>query len=257
MNRALGVMQGRLLPKYRGHYQAHPVGYWQDEFELAADLGLDYIEFIVDHEDAELNPLLRPGGLAQVLGVVDSSGVGVDAICADYFMEEPLWASASASKILANVLDAASAIGASCVVLPLLETSAIPDAAAQAELVRRVLGVLKAGPPVDIALETELGGDALVRLLDAFDHPVSASPTIPETWRQQDSTWWKTGTRTALGLRMSILKTVRSVGPPACWERETWTSRRCSDEWTWPTTPEGLRYSHTATTQVARSSPTN
>ena len=31
-------MQGRLLPKYQGHYQAHPVGYWEDEFTVAAEI---------------------------------------------------------------------------------------------------------------------------------------------------------------------------------------------------------------------------
>ena len=40
MNNLIGVMQGRLLPKYKGRYQAHPVGYWQDEFPKAAELGL-------------------------------------------------------------------------------------------------------------------------------------------------------------------------------------------------------------------------
>ena len=28
-------MQGRLLPKYKGKYQAHPKGYWQNEFKIA------------------------------------------------------------------------------------------------------------------------------------------------------------------------------------------------------------------------------
>ena len=53
----LGIMQGRLLPKYQGRYQAHPIGYWQDEFEMVAGLGLDCIEFILDFNDAEENPL--------------------------------------------------------------------------------------------------------------------------------------------------------------------------------------------------------
>ena len=38
MNNPLGVMQGRLLPKYQERYQAHPVGYWQDEFAVAAEV---------------------------------------------------------------------------------------------------------------------------------------------------------------------------------------------------------------------------
>ena len=36
-------MQGRLLPKYKGRYQAHPVGYWQNEFDIAASLNLNQL----------------------------------------------------------------------------------------------------------------------------------------------------------------------------------------------------------------------
>ena len=63
MKNPIGVMQGRLLPKYKGRYQAHPVGYWQDEFPKAAELGLDCIEFILDYNDAEQNPLDDSGGV--------------------------------------------------------------------------------------------------------------------------------------------------------------------------------------------------
>ena len=50
-----GIMQGRLLPKYHGRYQAHPVGYWKDEFPIASQLGLDSIEFILDYNDVEFS----------------------------------------------------------------------------------------------------------------------------------------------------------------------------------------------------------
>ena len=46
-----GIMQGRLLPKYQGNYQAHPVGNWQQEFKIANQLGLDCIEFIFDYHE--------------------------------------------------------------------------------------------------------------------------------------------------------------------------------------------------------------
>jgi L-ribulose-5-phosphate 3-epimerase len=46
-------MKGRLLPKYQGRYQALPVDYWQQEFELAKEIGLDCIEFILDFNGAE------------------------------------------------------------------------------------------------------------------------------------------------------------------------------------------------------------
>ena len=51
MNRKIGIMQGRLLPKYLNRYQAHPVKYWKDEFPIAFQLGLDSIEFILDYNN--------------------------------------------------------------------------------------------------------------------------------------------------------------------------------------------------------------
>ena len=63
----IGVMQGRLLPKYLGCYQAHPVDYWQKEFEIAKEIGLDCIEFILDYNDAEQNPLLKTGGVKEIM----------------------------------------------------------------------------------------------------------------------------------------------------------------------------------------------
>ena len=35
MKNKIGVMQGRLVPKYQGRYQAFPIGMWQDEFKVA------------------------------------------------------------------------------------------------------------------------------------------------------------------------------------------------------------------------------
>ena len=90
MNNPIGVMQGRLLPKYQGLYQAHPVGYWQDEFPIAQKQGLDSIEFILDYNDAEDNPLLKDGGIEEIKTITEETGVIVNTICADYFMEAPL-----------------------------------------------------------------------------------------------------------------------------------------------------------------------
>ncbi len=85
-----GIMQGRLLPKYKNRYQAHPVGYWKDEFPIASNLGLDSIEFIFDYNDADTNPLITSSGIQEIKKIEKSSGVKVRSICADYFMEAPI-----------------------------------------------------------------------------------------------------------------------------------------------------------------------
>ena len=83
-------MQGRLLPKFKGLYQAHPKGYWQDEFEIARVIGINSIEFILDYDDANSNPLLSDVGINNIIKISNQNNISVKTICADYFMEAPL-----------------------------------------------------------------------------------------------------------------------------------------------------------------------
>ena len=89
MNNNIGVMQGRLLPKYQGRYRAHPVGYWKKEFSIAKSYDLDCIEFILDFNDYKNNPLLLASGVSEISEVVFNTGVEVKTICADYYMDLP------------------------------------------------------------------------------------------------------------------------------------------------------------------------
>jgi len=75
MDNDLGVIQGRLLPKYRGKYQAHPVGYWEEEFEIAKNLELDCIEFILDFENIEENPLIKEGGVDEIIKYIKKTNI--------------------------------------------------------------------------------------------------------------------------------------------------------------------------------------
>ena len=77
MLKNIGIMQGRLLPKYQGRYQAHPLGYWEKEFPIASKLGLDSIEFILDFNNVEENPLLVPGGIENIQRAELNSGIKV------------------------------------------------------------------------------------------------------------------------------------------------------------------------------------
>lgn len=165
----LGVMQGRLLPKFEGRYQAHPVGYWQQEFDIAAGEGLRYIEFILDRDRVELNPLWSAAGRGELRHVIKASGVGVQAICADYFLEEPVWLSSESAEALPRVLEAAAEIGAGVVVMPVLEKASIPGPDALRRLEEVIHDALKEVPGPRIALETELSPMATAELLKGFD----------------------------------------------------------------------------------------
>ena len=123
-------MQGRLLPKYQGRYQAHPVGYWQDEFVMAQEAGFDCIEFIFDFNDVRDNPLLKDGGINEIKAMIDETGVEVKTICADYFMEAPLHSedlevAKQSQKVLIKLLQNAVELDVEDIVIPCVDQSSL------------------------------------------------------------------------------------------------------------------------------------
>jgi hexulose-6-phosphate isomerase len=174
----LGTMQGRLLPKYQGRYQAHPVGYWDEEFFIAADLGLDLIEFILDYEDVDQNPLSHSAGINKISRVVAKTGVRVKSICADYFMIAPLHAEDTAVRdrsfrVLQHLIQAGNDLGVTDIVIPCVDQSSLRTL----EQKERLISVIKqlesdaerAG--IHLALEADLPPLEFKSLLDSANCP--------------------------------------------------------------------------------------
>jgi len=172
----LGVIQGRLLPKYKGRYQAHPVGYWQEEFSIAQDLGLDCIEFILDYNDVESNPLVSANGTKELLEVCERTGVLVHTICADYFMEAPLHSpdmnvADHSYMIFHRLLESAQILGVTDIVLPCVDKSALNDQASVNRLqsvLKRISKTLEKNN-INICLESNLAPEPFLALLVSCD----------------------------------------------------------------------------------------
>jgi L-ribulose-5-phosphate 3-epimerase UlaE len=172
----LGVMQGRLLPKYQRRYQAHPVGYWRDEFPLAADLGLDLIEFILDYNDWEQNPLMSSEGIDSIVAAVERYGVSVRSVCADYFMEAPLHSIDTdivrkSQSVLNQLIENSSQLGVTDIVIPCVDVSSLKsEDAAERFYVGMMPAVATAERfDVNLALETDLPPEAFATVLRRFD----------------------------------------------------------------------------------------
>lgn len=169
-------MQGRLLPKYQGRYQAHPVGYWQKEFEVAQSIGLDCIEFILDFNDAEENPLLKEGGIEEIKAVSDKTGVTVRTICADYFMEAPLHSvdqtlAKTSQQMMARLLENAAKLEVTDVVVPCVDQSTLDGQDAADRFVEMLTPMVEIAERhgINLSLETDLAPQSFVRLLDRFN----------------------------------------------------------------------------------------
>ena len=172
----IGVMQGRLLPKIDGRYQAHPVDKWQDEFLIASDLGLSFIEFILDFDHFESNPLMSSDRCAQIFDLSQKTGVLVKTVCADYFMEAPLHSrnkstASTSRKVLEILIFNASKIGVTDIVLPLVDQSSVSEPELRKRFVETFKPIVKMlnDANINICLETDLPPVEFAELIANLD----------------------------------------------------------------------------------------
>ena len=169
-------MQGRLLPKFQNRYQAHPLGYWKEEFTIAKEIRLSYIEFILDYNDYLLNPLMSNLGISEISEVIQKSGIGVRSICSDIFMEVPLHSKknsvANASiDILLKLIRNSAKLGVTDIVIPCVDQSTLRDTKDQKRLLDNLQQPIELATKLNInlALETDLAPIPFLDLLNKFD----------------------------------------------------------------------------------------
>jgi L-ribulose-5-phosphate 3-epimerase len=174
-----GIMQGRLLPKFQNRYQAHPLGYWKDEFIIAKEIGLSYIEFILDHNDYEENPLMSDSGIKQIQNTIKKTGLGVRSICADIFMEAPLHSennsiSSTSKEILLKLIVNASKLGVTDIVIPCVDQSTLKGENDQNRLIKNLAESIKLANKlkINLALETDLAPLPFLELLNKFESDI-------------------------------------------------------------------------------------
>jgi hexulose-6-phosphate isomerase len=175
----VGIMQGRLVPTTDGRFQSFPRDRWAEELPLAAEAGLNSIEWIYDVFGADVNPLADDDGINRLRRLCDDSGVQVVSLCADYFMDQPL-VRANADELQARLatltwlLGRAQRAGIRHVVLPFVDASRIDT---EAEF-RQVIGALRSVFPtaeatnVELHLETSLPPARFAALLAELPHPL-------------------------------------------------------------------------------------
>jgi L-ribulose-5-phosphate 3-epimerase len=173
-------MQGRLVPSPEGRLQGFPADHWREEFDIAARMNLMNIEWIYDEENESRNPLVTER-IEIIQEAIDSTGVGVPCVCADYFMDRP-WIQAGKrdrlelSRKLIRLVEAAASIGAGYVDLPFLDNSSLGEGmwfAEVREFLEPALEVARTNA-ILVCLETDLDSARVQSLLESLDHPAAA-----------------------------------------------------------------------------------
>ena len=171
----IGIMQGRLSPRIDGKIQAYPASTWQKEFEIAQEIGYAAIEWIVE-KPVETNALMTDSGKVEIKKVIASTGVRIDYVCADIFMQQPLVRMTEDTKsqnkdYLLEILKNAKEVGAMGVEIPFVDNSSIQNDKEKQEFIDAMQGAFKLAKDLDIkiSLETDLSPIAFKELLEQID----------------------------------------------------------------------------------------
>jgi hexulose-6-phosphate isomerase len=131
---AIGFMQGRLSPKVDGKIQAFPWDKWREEFPAAEKLGIQLMEWTLDHDRLAENPLMTAEGQAEIKALTVKHGVKVVSLTGDIFMQMPFWRVTGAERDhrlqeFEAVAEACFRVGIRFIVVPLVDNGAMttPD----------------------------------------------------------------------------------------------------------------------------------
>ena len=168
-----GIMQGRLVPPVADRFQCFPRQNWADEFALAAEAGLDCIEWIYDEFGADVNPLGTDDGIDSIRELSDRHGIRVVSLCADYFMDRPLVHATDGElndriDVLLWLIDRARRLGIERMVLPFVDVSRIETDPELEQVVKTISRAARDAEErrVELHLETSLGPERFAELLE-------------------------------------------------------------------------------------------
>ena len=175
MKNRIGYMQGRLVDQIDGKIQAFPQAQWRNEFPAAHRLDVRLMEWTLDDQGLEDNPLCTADGQAEIRSLSARHGLRVASVTGDCFMQAPFWKSeGSAQAHLLKKLDitiaSAAALGAKHIVVPLVDNGSL-DNAHQAQALHGLLlqrhATLQAHG-VHIAFESDLAPSALREFIAGY-----------------------------------------------------------------------------------------
>lgn len=171
----IGIMQGRLSPRIDGKIQAYPASTWQKEFQIAQEIGYAAIEWIVE-KPVETNSLMTDSGKTEIKKVIASTGVRIDYVCADIFMQQPLVRMTKEIKsqnkeYLTKILKNAKEVGAIGVEIPFVDNSSIKNEQEKQEFIFAMKDAFNLARDLGlkISLETDLPPKDFQELLEKID----------------------------------------------------------------------------------------
>ncbi len=170
-NTRFGMVQGRLTQSPPGCLQWFPQESWQQEFDTAKDIGVDYIELIAEVQNNTENPIWIDDGIKEIKKLVKDNGLTLHALCNDYIVEN-LFLDKKVIQQNISLLGQGKKLGVEKYIMPFFESSelTVDNMQEYIEPLREIAKVAS-DKGITVCLETILTGLELVKLLELIDMP--------------------------------------------------------------------------------------
>jgi L-ribulose-5-phosphate 3-epimerase len=166
-----GIVQGRLTQSPPGCLQWFPQEFWEDEFRLASEIGINYIELIAEIQHNPLNPIWSEKGVTKIKRLVNDNNLSLHALCNDFIIKNSLLE----DKVIQQNIDLISQgkkLGVEKYVMPLFESSelTLENLEDFIEPLKIVANAAKENNMIT-CLETILNGEELLEILKIINLP--------------------------------------------------------------------------------------
>lgn len=176
LNKRIGFMQGRLSPQVNGMIQAFPHRTWKEEFKLAKSIGIELMEWTIDQDKIDKNPILNIKGREEIFRLKNQFNVEIISLTGDCFMQKPFWKSKSKEKQklysqFIKVCKACEKLKIELIIIPLVDNGAIENTRQEDEIIgffndnSQLLKELK----IKIAFESDFEAKKLYRFVSKFN----------------------------------------------------------------------------------------
>jgi L-ribulose-5-phosphate 3-epimerase len=172
----IGFMQGRLSEQIEGKIQAFPKSCWEAEFCTAAAIGMNVMEWTIDHDLLCDNPIMTDQGRIRISKLSNEFSVKVPSLTGDCFMQAPFWKAASdresgeLKKTFLSVVEASARIGIKIIVVPLVDGGRLENKIQELQLVgflnKQAKLLQEIG--VRIAFESDYSPTEMIRFMNSF-----------------------------------------------------------------------------------------
>ena len=170
-------MQGRLLPDDPNTLQYFPQNSWKDEFSIAESIGFDFIELLFDINQNKHNPLVNINGINEHIIELSKTKLSNYSICADYFTKHSFIVqnNSSTKNKLVDLINKSNNIGASLIIIPLLNDNNCSNYDAFDSFLKMIKGLMNNGikSNIKICLEVSLDAKTVLKALSSNQVNVS------------------------------------------------------------------------------------